>query len=124
MVYEKFADYIPRSEPASGASGGKIAGYDRVEWLYIPDQNSAMNALIAGEVDYFEDPQSDLYQILEAADGVKTELSDNYGNQGWLRINHLNPPYDNVKARHAVQLLVDQEMYLQAIVGSPDLFRT
>ncbi|GIT48861.1 MAG: hypothetical protein Ct9H300mP14_07890 [Gammaproteobacteria bacterium] len=33
---------------------------------------------------YFEDPQSDLYEILEAADGVKTELSDNYGSQGWV----------------------------------------
>ncbi|GIT19696.1 MAG: hypothetical protein CM1200mP39_25020 [Dehalococcoidia bacterium] len=39
-----------------------------------------------------------------------------------FRINHLNRPFDNVKARHAVQLMVDQEMYLQAIVGSPDLF--
>ena len=26
-----------------------------------------------------------------------------------FRINHLNAPFDNVKARHAVQLLVDQE---------------
>ena len=123
-VYEKFADYIPRSEPASGASGGKVAHYDRVEWLYIPDQQTAMNALINGEVDFFEAPQSDLFDILEAADGVHTELDDNYGSQGWLRINHLNAPFDNVKARHAIQLLVDQELYLQAIVGSSALYRT
>ncbi|MDP6768986.1 MAG: ABC transporter substrate-binding protein [Arenicellales bacterium] len=123
-VYEKFADYVPRSEPASGASGGKVAHYDRVEWLYIPDQQTAMNALINGEVDFFEAPQSDLFDILEAADGVHTELDDNYGSQGWLRINHLNAPFDNVKARHAVQLLVDQELYLQAIVGTSDLYRT
>ena len=123
-VYEKFTDYVPRSEPASGASGGKVAHYDRVEWLYIPDQQTAMNALINGEVDFFEAPQSDLFDILEAADGVHTELDDNYGSQGWLRINHLNAPFDNVKARHAIQLLVDQELYLQAIVGSSALYRT
>ncbi|SVB13957.1 uncharacterized protein METZ01_LOCUS166811, partial [marine metagenome] len=124
VVYEKFADYVPRSEPASAAAGGKVANFDRVEWLYIPDQNSAMNALINGEVDYFEAPQSDLYDLLDAADGVTTGQRDNYGSQGWLRINHLNAPFDNVKARHAVQLLVDQETYLQAIVGTPDLYRT
>ena len=87
VVYEKFADYVPRSEPASAAAGGKVANFDRVEWLYIPDQNSAMNALINGEVDYFEAPQSDLYDLLDAADGVTTGQRDNYGSQGWLRIN-------------------------------------
>ena len=107
VVYEKFAGYVPRSEPASAAAGGKVANFDRVEWLYIPDQNSAMNALINGEVDYFEAPESDLYDLLDAADGVTTGQRDNYGSQGWLRINHLNAPFDNIKARHAVQLLVD-----------------
>ena len=52
--------YHVANQPAA-AAGGKVANFDRVEWLYIPDQNSAMNALINGEVDYFEAPQSDLY---------------------------------------------------------------
>ena len=48
VVYTKFADYVPRDEPASGAAGGKIVNFDRVEWLYIPDQTTAMNALMSG----------------------------------------------------------------------------
>jgi peptide/nickel transport system substrate-binding protein len=39
-------------------------------------------------------------------------------------MNHLNPPFDDVRARRAVQLIVDQEMYLRAIVGDPKLFQT
>ena len=124
VVYVKNEDYVPRDEPASAAAGGKRVHFDRVEWLYIPDQNSAMNALINAEVDYFEAPQADLYPVLEASDGVVLELSDNFGSQGWLRINHLHQPFSNVKARHAVQLLVNQETYLQAIVGTPDLYKT
>src|SRR3546814_10424756 len=54
VVYTKFADYVPREEPVSAAAGGKVAKVDRVEWLYIPDPNTAMNALISGEVDYYE----------------------------------------------------------------------
>ena len=51
------------------------------------------------------------------------QLADPYGSQGWLRINHLHPPFDNKIARQAIQLVVDQETYLQAIVGTPDLYK-
>ena len=32
-VFEKFADYVPRSEPANWLSGGKKMLVDRVEWV-------------------------------------------------------------------------------------------
>ncbi|SVE05250.1 uncharacterized protein METZ01_LOCUS458104, partial [marine metagenome] len=51
---------MPRDEPPSYAAGGKVAKVDRVEWLYIPDASTAMNALIAGEIDLFEAPPIDL----------------------------------------------------------------
>lgn len=41
VVYEKFAGYVPRDEPASYAAGGKVARVDRVEWRYIPDAATA-----------------------------------------------------------------------------------
>ncbi len=123
VVYAKNEDYVPRSEPASGAAGGKIAGFDTVEWLYIPDHNTAVQALIAGEIDYLENPPADLLSVLEAADGVKVQVIAPRGSQGWMRINHLHPPFDNVKARQALQWMVDQETYLRAIVGTPDLFK-
>ncbi len=123
-VYVKNEDYVPRSEPANGMAGGKVVNFDRLEWLYIPDQNSAMNALISGEIDYLEDPAADLLPVLEAADGVVVESIDPHGSQGWVRINHLHPPFDKKEARQAIQLLVDQETYLQAIVGTPDLYKT
>ncbi len=124
VVYVKNEAYVPRSEPANGMSGGKLANFDRVEWLYIPDQNSAMNALINGEIDYFEDPQTDLIPVLETAAGVVTEVVDPKGSQGWLRMNHLHPPFDKKEARHAIQLMVDQETYIRAVAGDPKYYRT
>ncbi len=50
-VYTKFEDYVPRDEPPSAAAGGKVANVDVVEWLYFPDQTTAINALLAGEID-------------------------------------------------------------------------
>ena len=53
-VYVKFGKYKPRPEPASGLAGGKVVKVDRVEWKWIPDHQTAINALLAGEVDYLE----------------------------------------------------------------------
>src|SRR3546814_7544510 len=66
VVYTKFAEYVPRSEPPSAAAGGKVANVDRVEWYYFPDQQTALNALMAGEVDSFAQPAVDLPPLLES----------------------------------------------------------
>src|SRR5258707_8799121 len=47
-VYVRNPDYIPRKEPPDYLAGGKVAKVDRVEWLYIPDNNTALAALQAG----------------------------------------------------------------------------
>ena len=44
VVYEKFKDYVPRGEPASSLAGGKQVLVDRVEWLSMPDAQTAMSA--------------------------------------------------------------------------------
>jgi peptide/nickel transport system substrate-binding protein len=76
-----------------------------------------MNALIAGEIDYFEDPALDLVPTLKKSKDIKVQIINPLGSQGWLRINHLHPPFNNQKARQALQYMVNQEMYMQAAVG-------
>ncbi|KAF0137192.1 MAG: peptide/nickel transport system substrate-binding protein [Xanthobacteraceae bacterium] len=36
-VFERFADYVPRDEPASWLAGGKRMMLDRIEWIIMPD---------------------------------------------------------------------------------------
>jgi peptide/nickel transport system substrate-binding protein len=36
VVYVKNTDYVPRNEPSSWASGGKVVKVDRVEWCISP----------------------------------------------------------------------------------------
>ena len=64
-VYVKFDKYKPRSEPASGLAGGKIAKVDRVEWRAISDAQQAINALQKGEIDFIEQPSHDLLPTLK-----------------------------------------------------------
>ncbi len=52
--------YKPRPEPPSGLAGGKVAKLDRVEWVSIPDTQTAISALASGEVDMIQQPSHDL----------------------------------------------------------------
>ncbi len=124
VVYSKFADYAPRSEPPSAASGGKLAKVDRVEWLYFPDQNTAMNALLSGEIDYFEQPANDLVPILAADPGIVVEVNDPLGSFGFLRFNALLPPFDKPEIRRAVLMGMNQADYMTAGVGDQKYWRT
>ena len=54
VVYEKFAGYKPRPEPASRNAGGKTGYFERVEWQVLPDPATAASALMKGEVDWWE----------------------------------------------------------------------
>ena len=73
-VYVRNPDYVPRKEPASGLAGGKVAKVDRVEWLAIPDHQTAVNALLAGEIDYIEAPPHDLKSLLLADKSVTLKV--------------------------------------------------
>ena len=50
-VYVKNTDYVPRKEPASWTAGGKVVKVDRVEWITMPDAQTAVNALQSGDID-------------------------------------------------------------------------
>jgi len=67
---------VPRSEPASGLAGGKRAGFDRVEWVIIPDAQTATSALQRGEIDIYEDVNPDLMPVLAKRADVKLITSN------------------------------------------------
>ena len=119
IVLEKFADYKPRDEPPNWASGGKIARMDRVEMLGMPDAQTQVSALIKGEVDYLERVPADLLPLFDAKSGAKAEVVSKFGFQAIMRMNHLQPPFDNVKVRQAVARAIDRSMYAAVVAGDP-----
>src|SRR6266436_3353472 len=116
-AYERFALYQPRTGgPLGFTSGPKIAHFDRVEWLTL-DPFSAMAALRAGEVDWWEAPPRDLAEGL-ARDRDVTVISQYATAMGILRFNHLQPPFNNVAVRRALLGAVDQAEAMTAVAGT------
>ncbi len=121
-VYVKNAKYKPRPEPASGLAGGKVAKVDRVEWLAMPDQQTAVNALQAGEIDVIEAPQHDLYPILKKDRDVSLVTTNKWGNQYIYRFNQLHKPFDNAKNRQAMLYALNQKDFLNGVIGDPEYY--
>ena len=120
-VYVKNPGYVPRSEPASGIAGGKVAKVDRVEWVVIPDPSTQASALRNGEVDFVESPTLDLIPMLRSSRGVVVEERWPTGSQGTLRVNWTNPPFDNPLARQAMYHFVNQRDMILAALGDAKL---
>jgi len=121
-VYVRHPGYVPRSEPPDYMSGGKIAKLDRIEWLYIPDDNTTLSALMAGEIDYYEAPPLDFIALLKSSPDIQVLNIDPLGIQALIRPNTLYPPFDKFEGRQALLHMVDQKEYMGAVVGNPDLY--
>lgn len=115
VVYVKNPAYRPRTEAPDGLAGGKVALIDRVEWLAMPDPGVAANALLAGEVDFVEQPPPDLIPTLERNRQIRVAPINPVGNVVWLRLNHAQPPFNDPRARQAVLYLVNQKDVLDGM---------
>ena len=122
-VYVKNTDYVPRKEPASWTSGGKVVKVDRVEWITMPDAQTAVNALQSGDIDFLENPSFDLLPVVEANKDLKVEALNKFGFQTLGRMNFLHPPFDNVKVRRAALLAMNQKDVLDALIGNPKYYK-
>ena len=122
VVYVKNPDYKPRAEKPSWASGGKVVNVDRVEWLAISDAQTAVNALIAGEIDMIEDPSLDLLPVLRSDRNIDLFDYNTLGFQYVFRFNSTQAPFDKPKIRQAAFAAFNQQDFLQAVIGDPEFY--
>ena len=122
VVFARNEAYVPRKEAPDMMAGGRVAKLDRLEWLYIPDANTALNAIMTGEVDYYEMPPLDFIRLLKDSPDITVKNIDPLGVQIILRPNTLNAPFDNYKARQALLYLIDQAEFMAAVAGDESLY--
>jgi peptide/nickel transport system substrate-binding protein len=123
-VYDRRADYRPRSEAPSGFAGGKVVKVDRVILEVFSDPQTAAAALQAGEVDFVQQPPIELLDQLEGDRNIRIQVLETTGLLGNIRLNHLHPPFNNVACRRALLHIVNQEEMLRPSFGGSRYART
>jgi peptide/nickel transport system substrate-binding protein len=116
-IFARFDGYVPRDEPARGTAGGKRALVERVEWRIIPEAATAAAALRAGEVDWVEQPLTDLLPQLRADRSIVVDRLDPFGLYPVLRFNSLQGPTANRGVRQAILAAINPVEVMQAVMG-------
>ena len=118
-VYARFEGYVPRSGGTPDwTAGPKVVHFDRVVWNTIPDPATAAAALQAGEQDWWDYANADLLPTLRADKHLRVVVQDPSGQMAILRMNHLQPPFDNPGVRRALLGAVSQPDFMQGVVGT------
>ena len=117
-AYARFDKYLPLpTGTPERTSGPKIVHLDRVEWTTVPDPATAAAALQRGETDWWDYASADLLPVLRRAGGITVEVQDPAGAIALMRMNHLQPPFNNPAIRRAVLGAVNQADFLTSFVG-------
>lgn len=122
-VWERNQDYVPREEPVSGLAGGKRVFIDRVEMHFIPDAATRGNALRRGEIDLIDQLPADMIPLLQRDRNVVVTRLAPLASVSYLRPNFLHPPFNDVRARRALALAVNQADFMAAGYGTPEWWR-
>ena len=115
VVFERNPAYPSRNEPADGLAGARVVHFDRVEWTIMPDATTAANALVAGEVDFWESVGADLTPFLKKRNITLRPRA--LPTTSFVRFNFQLPPFNDVRARQAIALLIDQKEMMPAVAG-------
>ena len=122
VVYRKFENYVPRAEAPSWAAGGKVVNVDTVVWVSMPDPQTAVNALITGEIDLIEQLPHDLLPLVQDDPNIEVRIANPLGDQYMFRFNWLHPPFDDARIRRAALEALNQKDFLDAVIGNPDYY--
>ncbi|MCY4261381.1 MAG: ABC transporter substrate-binding protein, partial [Rhodobacteraceae bacterium] len=120
----RFDDYASPDGDADGYGGMRVAAFDALRFIPVPDVGTRVAGLRAGDYDYAESIPGDLYADLEADPSVVTILN---GGPifGLVFMNSKDGPLqDNFGLRRAIQTALDKVPALQVAIGPEGLWRS
>ncbi|MBK5222466.1 MAG: hypothetical protein JJE52_06260 [Acidimicrobiia bacterium] len=102
-----------------GADGKALPYLDRIEFRPIPDEESRVNSLAAGDVDVVHTLRaSSVRRLLDMVEDGGYEGNVSVGNTGSVTVlNTLRPPLDDVRIRLALSYANDQDAAAQVRGG-------
>jgi peptide/nickel transport system substrate-binding protein len=122
LVLTRFEGYKPRSEPGSFLAGARISYVDNIEYLEIPDIATKISGLETKQWDFVDGAGQDFFDKLDGNPDLDVHLHKP-GHEPLIVFNKQRAPFDNVKARQAVQAGVDVGA-IMATYGDAKLWQT
>lgn len=118
----RFDGYVPRSEPASGLAGARVAHLDELYFMPVPDYTTRQAGITTGEYGYIQQVKPDQYDRIKATSGVEAVVVKPYG---WavIVLNTKQGLMADKRLRQAIQATVDVDPAMLAGMGHKDFYR-
>ncbi|MCY4445351.1 MAG: ABC transporter substrate-binding protein [Rhodobacteraceae bacterium] len=117
----RFEDYSSRSEPSDGSAGARNQTPEEIRFVPIPDANTRVESLLAGEVHFADGLPAESLARLESSDTTDPILLKPFG---WpiFAINHKAGLLTDKTKRQALQAALPIDDMLFAAFGDDNFF--
>ncbi len=118
----KFAAYKARSDKSDGYAGARTANFETIRFIPVPDPNTRISGVKAGDYDYAEQIPGDLFVSLKNDASVKVLVNEG-AIFGLIFVNSRHGMFkDNYKLRQALITAIDMQPALKAAIGDEKLW--
>ncbi len=121
IILERFDKYARRTEKSDGYAGERLAFFDRIVFIPVPDPGTRVNGVKAGDYDYAENIPGDLFEELDKNPAVRTRIRK-APEVGMIFMNQKQGLMTNPKLRQAILASLDMEPILRSAVGPQKLW--
>jgi peptide/nickel transport system substrate-binding protein len=119
---ERFDRYALRDDPPDGQAGRRVAYFDAIEFLPVPDASVRIAGVIRGDYDFAHSIPADDYARLTATPAVRPLVITTPQWAGFM-FNHRSALGGNRALRRAVVAAIDEEAILAGTFGPRRFWR-
>jgi peptide/nickel transport system substrate-binding protein len=119
---QRWEKYVPRADPANGAGGKRVAYFDELMFLPVPEASVRADGVATGEYHYAEALEPDQYPNLQGNPEL-LPLIVKPGSQYGPHFNKKHGPFTDIRLRRAALHAVDVEQIMIAGFGRQEFFR-
>jgi peptide/nickel transport system substrate-binding protein len=122
LRFQRWEKFVPREDPPSGTGGKRVAYFDEILFIPVPEASVRADGVTTGEYHFAEALEPDQYANLKDAPGVEA-LIVKPSSQVGPHFNKKQGMFTEVRLRRAVMYAVDLEQVMIAGFGRKDFFR-
>ncbi|HXH13553.1 MAG TPA: ABC transporter substrate-binding protein [Alphaproteobacteria bacterium] len=119
---QRWEKYAPREAPPDGPSGKRLAYFDEIMFIPVPEASVRADGVVTGEYHFTESLEPDQYANLSASPGVQALIVKPYYQYG-PHFNKKQGMFLDARLRRAALVAVDLEQIMIAGFGRKEFFR-
>lgn len=118
----KYDGYSPRTENWGGQAGKKVAYIPTLVFKVVPDDTVRLEGVQTGQWQFAATLQDDDYTQIQQQSSTVVAESEAGSLIEYLLINNATAPFNNLKAREALNMAINKQAIAQASLGPTNLW--